>query len=342
MNYVDTFRAKLASGEFDPKTASPQDIQTAQLLLGVDADGIWGNKSNAALEAYQKSYDGPMKFRWAGMEGNDAAQAYSAWDTSRIQAEEKLAANEQRIEELKQEYLALQQEQETATEDLERNVAANRAGIGDTAQYNSWRARVEAREAQKQAREADSQETLRRAKSRVNTALRDWSYARGNKEEAVAKQVYEDELDAYNEQARKYGQPELSESSLSKEKTVTKGDLQDRIMRHRDKRGEWDSKEVLNQVIADSYSLPEEERVEVLKDVFGNISKEEGDAKRKDWAKKKAEADRLVREFTDMRMDDNQRHHFNNRWNEGKDEDIKTIAMFYDYDTKNGLFSKKR
>lgn len=99
----------------------------------------------------------------ANMEGEAAYQ----------QLEDKLAANEQRIDELKQEYLVLQQEQETATEDLERNVAANRAGIGDSSQYNAWRARVDAREAQNNAREADSEATLRQAKSRVNTALRD-------------------------------------------------------------------------------------------------------------------------------------------------------------------------
>ena len=210
------------------------------------------------------------------------------------QLEDKLSANEQRIEELKQEYLALQQEQETATEDLERNVAANRAGIGDTSQYNAWRARVEAREAQNQAREADSAATLRQAKSRVNNALLASSYARGDKEKAAAQQVYEDELAAYNELARKLGSPEISASKLPGEKTYTRGDVDELILKHRDKNGEWDSEENLNIVIAAAQTLPDADKIAVLKDIFGNTTKAEGDAKRKAFMDKvKKEVDRL-------------------------------------------------
>lgn len=299
MNYVDyedilrrkrALGSSLASGDFNPQTASKEDRRWAQRIIGTDDDGIWGNKSNTALETYQKNYNGPVKFRWAGMEGSEAAQAYSAEDTSRIEAEERLAANEQRIEELKQEYLSLQQEQETATEDLERNVAANRAGVGDTAQYNAWRGRVEAREASKQAREADVDATLRQAKSRVNTALRDRSYARGNKEEAVAQQIYDDELAAYNEKARKYGRPELQPSKLSNEKAYTKGDVQDMILKHRDKNREWDSAENLNKAVAAASTLNDEDRNELLKDILGNTTKDEGDAKRKAYDKAVKEA----------------------------------------------------
>ena len=210
------------------------------------------------------------------------------------QLKDKLAANELRIEELKQEYLVLQQEQETATEDLERNVAANRAGIGDTSQYNAWRARVDAREAQNQAREADSAATLRQAKSRVNNALLASSYARGDKEKAAAQQVYEDELAAYNELARKLGSPEISESKLPGEKTYTRGDVDELILKHRDKNGEWDSEENLNMVIAAAQTLPDADKIAVLKDIFGNTTKAEGDAKRKAFMEKvKKEVDRL-------------------------------------------------
>lgn len=239
----DYLKRSLGNGDFDPKTASPKDIKAAQSIIGTKADGVWGDKSQAALDAYRKSYDGPVKFRWNGMEGNEAAQAYSAWDTSRIEAEERIAANEKRIEELKQEYMVLQQEQETATEDLERNVAANRAGIGDTSQYNAWRARVEGREAQNQARKSDSEATLRQAKSRVNTALLDWSYARGDKEKAVAEQIYKDELAEYNEKARRIGAPELPESDLSKENTITEFDVAKFAREHRNSKGIWDTPE---------------------------------------------------------------------------------------------------
>ena len=303
MNYVDyedILRRKralsdlLASGAFDPKKASTEDIRWAQRLIGTNDDGLWGTQSQAALDAYKKSYDGPVKFNWGGMEGNEAAQAYSAWDTRRIEAEEKLAANEQRIEELKQEYLALQQEQETATEDLERNVAANRAGIGDTSQYNAWRARVEAREASKQAREADSAATLRQAKSRLNNALLASSYARGDKEKAAAQQVYEDELAAYNELARKLGAPEISASELPYEKTYTRGDVDELILKHRDKNLEWDSQENLNMVVAAANTLPDADKIAVLKDIFGNITQVEGKANRESFMNKvKKEVEKL-------------------------------------------------
>lgn len=303
MNYVDyedILRRKralsnsLSSGTFDPKTASPQDIKAAQSIIGTEADGVWGDKSQAALDTYRKSYDGPVKFRWNGMEGNEAAQAYSAWDTSRIEAEERIAANEKRIEELKKEYLVLQQKQETDTEALERNVAANRAGIGDTSQYNAWRARVEAREASKQAREADSDATLRQAKSRLNNALLARSYARGDKETAAAQQVYEDELAAYNELARNLGAPEISESELPDEKTYTRGDVEKMILEHRDKNGEWDSEENLNMAVAAAKTLPDADMLAVLKDIFGNTTKAEGDAKRKAFMNKvKQEVEKL-------------------------------------------------
>lgn len=202
------------------------------------------------------------------------------------QLEDKIAANERRIEELKQEYLVLQQEQETATEDLERNVAANRAGIGDTSQYNAWRARVDAREASKQAREADSAATLRQAKSRVNNALLASSYARGDKEKAAAQQVYEDELAAYNELARKLGAQEISASELPDEKTYTKGDVEELILTHRNANREWDSQENLNMVVAAIQTLPDADKIPLLKDVFGNITKEEGNAKRNTFMEK--------------------------------------------------------
>lgn len=209
------------------------------------------------------------------------------------QLEDKLAANEQRIEELKQEYLVLQQEQETATEDLERNVAANRAGIGDTSQYNAWRSRVEAREAQNQAREADSAATLRQAKSRVNNALRDWSYARGDKEKAVAEQIYKDELAAYNEKARSIGAPELSESDISKEDTITMFDTKDFIRQHRNSKGQWDSEENQKKAYEMAKSLGDE-GVPLLDEIYGQTTTGKAAKKQKDFMEKvKKEVERL-------------------------------------------------
>lgn len=208
------------------------------------------------------------------------------WAESKYKLEERIAANEQRIEELKQEYLVLQQEQETDTEALERNVASNRAGIGDTSQYNAWRARVESREASKQAREADSEATLRQAKSRLNNALLAKAYARGDKETAAAQQVYEDELAAYNELARKLGAPEISASELPEKKTYTRGDVDALIREHRDKNREWDSQENLDMTVAAAKTLPDADKTAVLNDISGNITQAEGNAKRESFMNK--------------------------------------------------------
>ena len=304
MNYVDRFRANLADGTFDPKNATPQDIKTAQLLVGTTPDGIWGNKSTAALDTFKSNYNGPMKFRWQGMTGNEAAQAYSAYDTKQIDVEyrqEELMAkfkeNEDKIAQLKQEYAQLQQEESTASENLERDIAANRAGIGDSNQYNVWRSRVESREAQDKARQADTESTVRTAKSKLNNALRDLSYARGDKETAVAKQMYEDALAEYNEKARKAGMPEEKPSNLANQKTVTMFDTKDFIRQHRDSKGHWDSEENQKKAYEMAKALGDE-GVPLLDEIYKQVTKEKAinDAT-KQWnaivaaAKKLEEAD---------------------------------------------------
>ena len=289
----DYLKRSLGNGDFDPKTASPQDIKAAQSIIGTEADGVWGEKSQAALDTYRKSYDGPVKFRWNGMEGNEAAQAYSAWDTSRIEAEERIASNEQRIEELKQEYLVLQQKQETDTEALERNVAANRAGIGDTSQYNAWRARVEAREASKQAREADSAATLRQAKAKVDRAFSDIGWARGDRQTELARAAYKDAVDEYNELARKLGAPEISESELVNKDTVTMFDTKDFIRQHRNSKGQWDSEENRQKAYEMAKSLGDE-GVPLLDEIYGQTTTGKAAKKQNDFMNKvKQEVEKL-------------------------------------------------
>ena len=215
------------------------------------------------------------------------------WAESKYKLEERIAANEQRIEELKQEYLVLQHEQETATEDLERNVAANRAGIGDTSQYNAWRARVDAREASKQAREADSDATLRQAKAKVDRAFSDIGWARGERQTELAKAAYKDAVDEYNEVARKLGKPEISESELVNKDTVTMFDTKDFIRQHRNSKGQWDSEENRQKAYEMAKSLGDE-GVPLLDEIYGQITK--GQAAKNQatyYAKVQAEVDKI-------------------------------------------------
>lgn len=312
--------------------AQPQDgsAQAREAYIAKQSADMQGYRPLPNMSGYQPTISG----RNESPNSNPLTEPEmdNIWAESKYKLEERIAANEQRIEELKQEYLVLQQEQETATEDLERNMAANRAGIGDTSQYNAWRARVESREAQNQAREADSNAMLRQAKSRLNNALLAKAYARGDKETAAAQQVYEDELAAYNELAKKLGAPEISASELPDEKTYTRGDVEQMILEHRNERGEWDSPENKTMVIAAINTLPDADKIELLRDVVGNPTEAEGDAKRKKWAEEKKKARMLVQKY--QNMTESQRILFSSRWNKNdpNDSEIKLLRKFATYD----------
>ena len=262
------------------------------------------------------------------------------WAESKYKLEERIAANEKRIEELKQEYLVLQQEQETDTEDLERNLAANRAGIGDMSQYNAWRARVEAREAQNQAREADSYASLRQLRNQVDRAYSDISWARGKKQIDEAKADYLAKVDEYNEAARKAGLPEIKAKGSATEETITEFEVAKFAREHRNSKGVWDSPENKKRFDEMAESLGPE-GIKYLDEAAYQSNKPAEAAKKKKWAERKAKADKLVRDLVNMRMNDTQRRLFNNRWNAGTDEDIKLIKEFYNYDMKTGAFSPR-
>ena len=278
MNYVDAFRNNLATGVFDPTKASRDDIRTAQLLVGANTDGVWGPKSQAALETFQQNYQAPqagnpyegqMQFRWQGMTGGDAAQAYTAHDTRRLaEIEQQIARNEQKIQELKEEYFRLQQENKDSVGEMERKIAANRAGIGDSSQYNAWRAREDSRAAMESARQEDNKGKLSVLKSKVNNAMRELSYARGEKQEAVARQIYDDALAEYNKAAVAAGEPQMAPNTYVSGKTVTMFDTKDFIRQHRDSKGHWDSEENKNTAYEMAHSLGDE-GVQLLDEIFG-------------------------------------------------------------------------
>lgn len=218
-----------------------------------------------------------------GMVNTGTGMDYTNREARKEELMAKYKENEDKIAQLKQEYQQLQQEESTASENLERDIAANRAGIGDSNQYNVWRSRVESREAQDKARQADTESSVRTAKSKLNNALRDLSYARGDKETAVAKQMYEDALAEYNEKARKAGLPEEKPSDVANQKTVTMFDTKDFIRQHRDKNGEWDSKENQEEAYRMAKALGDE-GVPLLDEIYKQITKPEGDAKRNTYA----------------------------------------------------------
>jgi TolA-binding protein len=274
--------------------AQPQDgsAQARAAYIAKQSADMQGYRPLPNMSGYQPTISG----RNVSPDSNPLTQpeiASMQGEAEYRQLEDKLAANEQRIEELKQEYMVLQQEQETATEDLERNVAANRAGIGDTSQYNAWRARVDAREARNQAREADSDATLRQAKAKVDRAFSDIGWARGERQTELAKAAYKDAVDEYNEVARKLGKPEISESELVNKDTVTMFDTKDFIRQHRNSKGLWDSEENQKKAYEMAKSLGDE-GIPLLDEIYGQITTGEAAKKQADYgAKVQAEVDKI-------------------------------------------------
>ena len=223
--------------------AQPQDgsAQARAAYIARQSANMQGYRPLPNISGYQSTLSG----RNVNPNSNPLTEPEmdNIWAESKYKLEERIAANEQRIEELKQEYLSLQQEQETATEDLERNVAANRAGIGDTSQYNAWRARVDAREASKQAREADSYASLRQLRNQVDRAYSDTLWVRGKKQIDEAKAYYLDKVDEYNEAARKAGLPEIKAKESATEETITEFEVAKFARKHRSSNGIWDTPE---------------------------------------------------------------------------------------------------
>ena len=320
--------------------AQPQDgsAQARAAYIAQQSANMQGYRPLPTMSGYQPTISG----RNVNPDSNPLTEPEmdNIWAESKYKLEERIAANEQRIEELKQEYLVLQQEQETATEDLERNVAANRAGIGDTSQYNAWRARVESREAQNQAREADSYASLRQLRNQVDRAYSDTLWVRGKKQIDEAKAYYLDKVDEYNEAARKAGLPEIKAKESATEETITEFEVAKFARKHRSSNGIWDTPENQEKFNEMAESLGPD-GIKYLDEAAYQSNKPAEDAKQKKWAERKAKADKLVRELVNKRMDDTQRRLFNNRWNAGTDEDIKLIKEFYNYDTKTGAFSPK-
>lgn len=273
--------------------AQPQDgsAQARAAYIAKQSADMQGYRPLPNMGGYQPTISG----RNVSPDSNPLTEPEmdNIWAESKYKLEERIAANEQRIDELKQEYLVLQQEQETDTESLERNVAANRAGIGDTSQYNAWRARVDAREASKQAREADSDATLRRAKAKVDRAFSDVGWARGERQTELARAAYKDAVDEYNELARKLGAPEISESELVNKDTVTLFDTKNFIRQHRNSKGRWDSEENLQKAIEMAKSLGDA-GIPLLDEIYGQITKDEAAKNQSEYnARIQAEVDKI-------------------------------------------------
>lgn len=273
--------------------AQPQDgsAQARAAYIAKQSADMQGYRPLPNMGGYQPTISG----RNVSPESNPLTEPEmdNIWAESKYKLEERIAANEKRIEELKQEYLVLQHEQETSAEDLERNVAANRAGIGDTSQYNAWRARVDAREASKQAMEADSDATLRQAKAKVDRAFSDIGWARGERQTELARAAYKDAVDEYNELARKLGAPEISESELVNKDTVTMFDTKDFIRKHRNSKGQWDSEENRQKAYEMAKSLGDE-GVPLLDEIYGQITKGKAAKNQAEYnAKIQAEVDKI-------------------------------------------------
>ena len=237
----------------EPAMAAPQGGANLSNTLGASqAAQMQGYRPLPSMQGYQPTLSG----RQVNPDSSPVTQPEIAMAQTEQRMKmlmDKFQENEEKIAQLKQEYAQLQQEESTASDNLERDIAANRAGIGDSNQYNVWRSRVESREAQDKAREEDKKGKLSTLKSKVNGALLDLSYARGGKQEATARKIYQDALRDYREAG---GLDEFTSDGVSS--TTTLFDTKNFIRQHRNKNGNWDSEENKQEAIRMAKSLGDE------------------------------------------------------------------------------------
>ena len=219
-----------------------------------------------------------------GMVNTGTGMDYTNREARKEELMAKYKENEDKIAQLKQEYMRLQQEGKDAVGEMERKIAANRAGIGDSSQYNAWRSREDSRAAMESARQEDQKGKLSVLKSKVNNAMRDLSYARGDKQEAAARQIYDDALAEYNKAAQAAGEPQMSPNASVSGKTVTMFDTKDFIRQHRDSKGHWDSEENKQKAYDMAHSLGDE-GVALLDEIFGQKTQAKAASDTKNYKK---------------------------------------------------------
>lgn len=252
----------------EPAMAAPQGGANLSNTLGaIQAAQMQGYRPLPSMQGYQPTLSG----RQVNPDSSPATQPEIAMAHEmrrRAEIEEQIARNEQKIQELKEEYVRLQQENKDSVGEMERKIAANRAGIGDSSQYNAWRAREDSRAAMENARQEDNKGKLSVLRTKVNNAMRELSYARGDKQEAAARQIYDDALAEYNKAAQAAGEPQMAPNTSVSGKTVTMFDTKDFIRQHRDSKGHWDSEENKQTAYDMAHSLGDE-GVQLLDEIFG-------------------------------------------------------------------------
>lgn len=279
-------------GQQQPQDGSDQEMASERAnYIAAQSANMQGYRPlsvMAGMDGYQPTLSG----RETSPESNPMTQPEmaSGQEEGRGRMLQELEKNKQRIEELKQEYATLQQEQAASVEDLEYDIAANRAGIGDTTQYNTWRTRVEAREASKDARKADDEyiknTTLRRAKEAVRNASLALSVASGTYDKAIAKQVYESAVGDYNDLAEKYGLPLMQtiggsgQENSGATKINTPSDVNAYLREHTDKDGNWDSRESIDEASRMAETLNGEEREKIMQQLKTAVTQAEAKAKK--------------------------------------------------------------
>ena len=116
----------------EPAMAAPQGGANLSNTLGASqAAQMQGYRPLPSMQGYQPTLSG----RQVNPDSSPATQPEIAMAQTEQRMKmlmDKYKENEDKIEQLKQEYVQLQQEESTASENLERDIAANRAGIGDS------------------------------------------------------------------------------------------------------------------------------------------------------------------------------------------------------------------
>lgn len=219
---------------FDPSNADQDDVEIMQRQLGVNVDGIWGKQSQ---KAYNKYMQNQMGVTADGVWGKQSQAAYDAGyynpeyvayqqaleqatiaNNERL-AQDKIAAlqdeynrNEARIAEIESKIASLKgqiSDNAKRRDQLDMQLAANRAGIGDIGNAIAHQNAIETRKQQEFTRRlelARQKGTASDAEKAVIDAYTELAYAPDEKTQKLAQFKVNQALEKYQKATGKpYG-----------------------------------------------------------------------------------------------------------------------------------------
>lgn len=304
--------------------------------------------TQAAYEANQQRL--AAQAAWQTQQQAAAPNTYA----NRVELEKELAYNENEIKALQNE-LETMRAQWGDLDSMDRQLAANRARVGDFGNARAHQNDIIARQNDRnrvadtamQWRWQANQNRISREADQRKQAKADIKRLIGEIEDVGVQIPYQTDPGAKNQlEAKKkrlirelaaYGvtyddpTPAAGDSNFATTLTNQEASYKNKNNRFKDA----DGRAKIAKAYHDLGLLAEEKRV------LETLTEPEWEQKKKDWTKKKNDAAKIANKY--MNLTEEERTRFRMRWNEGTDAEIKLLKQFYTLDfDKGGLIPKGR